>query len=81
MRLAYLFIVHALLFTLAACSAPTASAPTATAPEPAPATAAPTIAPTLADANALPTSQTAEGYQTLGSPDAPLTLTMYSDFL
>jgi hypothetical protein len=81
MRLTYLFIVPALLFTLAACGAPTASPPTATAPAPAPATAVPPTAPAIGEANALPTSQTAEGYQTLGSPDAPLTLTMYSDFL
>lgn len=104
MRLTRFFGVSAMLFTLAACSAPAANTPATSPAAPAPATAvaAPTLAPsaatsapaTVADAptlapsaaataglDALPTSKTAEGYQSLGDPNAPLTLTMYSDFL
>jgi hypothetical protein len=77
----YLFTMPALLLMLAACAGPTASLPAATAP--APATAAPTStpAPALAGLDALPQGKTAAGYQRLGDPNAPLTLTMYSDFL
>ena len=68
----------------AATAAPTAE-PTGA---PAAATAAPTAEPTGAPAAAEPTpppglaqGRTAEGYHVLGDPDAPVTLTMYSDFL
>ncbi|HMQ29786.1 MAG TPA: hypothetical protein PKD53_03620 [Chloroflexaceae bacterium] len=72
---------------------PTPDAAPSPAPSPAPpvsaaATAAPTAEPTGAPAAAEPTpppglaqGRTAEGYHVLGDPDAPVTLTMYSDFL
>ena len=102
MRLTRFFGVSAMLFTLAACSAPAANTPATSPAAPAPATTvaapapsaatsapatvadAPTLAPSAAATagiDALPTSKTAEGYQSLGDPNAPLTLTMYSDFL
>ena len=86
MRLTRFFGVSAMLFTLAACSAPAANTPAPSAATSAPATVAdaPTLAPSAAATaglDALPTSKTAEGYQSLGDPNAPLTLTMYSDFL
>jgi protein-disulfide isomerase len=71
--------------------APTLPSPTVvepTSPATAAAEAAPSPAPTAARATAVPqnegalaTSKTAEGYQVLGDPNAPVTLTMYSDFL
>ena len=57
--------------------APTAAAAPA-------ATAAPTAAaaqPQSSGAAAIPEGLTPEGYHMRGSPDAPVTLTMYSDFL
>jgi len=61
---------------LPAPSMPTARPATALpAPQPSAALAAPT-----AEA-AIPEGVTAEGYHMLGRPDAPVTLTMYSDFL
>lgn len=64
---------------------PTAPPPTAAPPEPSapPAAAVPpregSAAATTADG--LPQGRTAEGYPVLGDPAAPVTLTMYSDFL
>jgi hypothetical protein len=69
---------------LPAATAPLTTAPTAaatatiaaaapTAAEPAPAAAGPFAG--------LAQGVTPEGYHTLGSPDAPVTLVMYSDFL
>lgn len=92
---ALLFTIFCAL--LAACGAPAATAPTAPPPTPVPPTSAPTLAATSAPsaaATAAPTvavaegpyagleqGRTAEGYQTLGSPEAAVTLVMYSDFL
>lgn len=74
--------LFALLALLAACGS--ASAPQAAAPTPlrAKATAAP--APTagqLATPAGVPEGLTPEGYHVRGKADAPVTLTMYSDFL
>jgi flagellar basal body L-ring protein FlgH len=58
----------------AAPAQPTA-APAATQP------AAPTAMPSSVAAAAIPEGLTPEGYHLLGRADAPVTLTMYSDFL
>jgi protein-disulfide isomerase len=59
----------------------TRPAPTAVAAQPTTlASAGQTAAPPAADGG-IPESVTAEGYHVLGSADAPVTLTMYSDFL
>ncbi len=82
----------ALLALLAACgnaTIPQAAAPpqpTAAPPQPtaAPAAtqpAAPTAMPSSVAAAAIPEGLTPEGYHLLGRADAPVTLTMYSDFL
>ena len=65
--------------------AATALATVAVAPTAA-GTQVPTVAPTgaaqpEASGAAIPESLTPEGYHTLGRPDAPVTLVMYSDFL
>lgn len=72
--------------TAPAASAPAPSAPVAPAPtggaqgaEPTEATPAPAVQVTTAEG--LPQGRTPEGYPVLGDPDAPVTLTMYSDFL
>lgn len=68
----------------AATGAPTAAPATASAPSPAPATTgAPVAAATAAPEGqaGIPESRTPEGYHVLGRADAPVTLTMYSDFL
>ncbi len=75
------------LLMITACAAPIAATPTPT-PSPAP-TRAPTSTPTTAQAEPLttayfpdlPRGRTAEGYHYLGNPDAPVTITVYSDFL
>lgn len=69
-----------------AASAPTAVAATAQPATVQPATAQPatqtSTAPAAPTADAaIPESVTGEGYHVLGRPDAPVTLTMYSDFL
>jgi hypothetical protein len=64
-----------------AASAPTAAAATARPPTALPATQ-PSTAPAAPTAEAaIPEGLTGEGYHMLGRPDAPVTLTMYSDFL
>jgi protein-disulfide isomerase len=78
----------------ATAQATTAQAPTAPQPATAQATTAqapidaPTEAPTAAQAapltqteKGLPVGQTSEGYWYIGSAEAPVTLSMYSDFL
>ncbi|OAN46319.1 disulfide bond formation protein DsbA [Chloroflexus islandicus] len=75
------------IFVLAACAAPVAPEPTATATPPP--TRVPTSTPTTAQSAPtttgyfpeLPRGRTAEGYQYLGNPDAPVTIMVYSDFL
>jgi len=66
----------------AAISSPAAIQPASTvAAQPiASASAAQSTAPPAVDRN-IPEGTTAEGYHTLGRDDAPVTLTMYSDFL
>ncbi|MFN8568091.1 MAG: hypothetical protein U0Z44_11360 [Kouleothrix sp.] len=82
----------ALLALLAACgnaTIPQAAAPpqpTAAPPQPTAALAAtqpaaPTAMPSGVAAAAIPEGLTPEGYHLLGRADAPVTLTMYSDFL
>jgi hypothetical protein len=68
--------------TLAPATAlPAATATPATALEPPPATTAATEAATPAEANAaVPSGKTAEGYNYLGNPDAPITIQDFSDF-
>jgi protein-disulfide isomerase len=83
-----------MLVGLAACgsdAAPASPAATAAQPTQAPtaaaapaATAAPTAAaaqPESSGAATIPEGLTPEGYHMRGSPDAPVTLVMYSDFL
>jgi protein-disulfide isomerase len=63
----------------AATSAPATARPAATtAASPPTAAAQPSAA---AQAASIPEGVTAEGYHMLGNPNAPVTLTMYSDFL
>jgi hypothetical protein len=71
----------------AAAPATASTLPVATRPAPATAATQPTAS-TSADQTAtpaadrdIPESVTAEGYHVLGRADAPVTLTMYSDFL
>jgi predicted small lipoprotein YifL len=67
--------------TATASPVATRPAPTAVAAQPtALASADQTAAPSAADRD-IPESVTAEGYHVLGRADAPVTLTMYSDFL
>ena len=71
---------------LAACgnatTAPQASAPAAPAAAAPPSTTpAPPVATTLPAFNGIPQGRTPEGFFTLGTPDAPVTLIDYSDFL
>lgn len=88
-----LWLLVVLLAGLAACRAPWSGAlPTAA---PASTVAHPTAAPWVpqaAHATQVPVAQprapgeiapsrTAEGYHVLGAPDAPVTITFYSDFL
>jgi hypothetical protein len=76
-RLIPLLFGFALL--LAACSVAQPATPTRTPPPEAPApTAAAT--PTMAAATPLQQGKTPEGYDYIGSPDAPVTLLEYSDF-
>ncbi len=64
-----------------ASSATTASAPaSATTSADAPSTPA-SAAVTVAGYAALPQSKTPEGYYVLGDPNAPATITFYSDFI
>lgn len=83
MRLRALLLIPLLLITglLTACGQQAQVAPTLP-PPPAPlpsATAA--VVPAADDLADIPQGQTPEGYQALGSADAPVTLVMYSDFL
>jgi protein-disulfide isomerase len=64
----------------ATATRPAPAAATATQPAPAAATAT-QPAPAAAGAGALAQGRTPEGYPLLGDPNAPVTLTMYSDFL
>ncbi|WP_322512600.1 Rcas_1661 family thioredoxin-like (seleno)lipoprotein [Chloroflexus sp.] len=79
------FLLSILL--IAACAAPVAPEPTATTtPSPPP---APTSTPTTAQSEPTTTGyfpelsrgRTPEGYHYLGNPEAPVTITVYSDFL
>lgn len=84
----FTLIMLSLGWLLAACGqtavSPTATPVPATAPptgQPAPAAALPTAPSAAASRYAdIPQGVTAEGYQILGDPAAPLTLVMYSDF-
>ena len=60
---------------------PTAAPPQPTAAPAATQPAAPTAMPSSVAAAAIPEGLTPEGYHLLGRADAPVTLTMYSDFL
>ncbi|WP_298817852.1 Rcas_1661 family thioredoxin-like (seleno)lipoprotein [Chloroflexus sp.] len=72
---------------LAACAAPVASTPPATPTQPSSQT--PTSTPTTAQSAPtttdyfpeVPRGRTSEGYHYLGKADAPVTITVYSDFL
>ncbi|NJM07545.1 thioredoxin domain-containing protein [Candidatus Gracilibacteria bacterium] len=71
-------LLCAALFLLAACGTGATATPTAVVP----ATEVPTIvAAQPVNYRDLPQSKTAEGYAVLGDPAAPVTLTMFSDFL
>ena len=63
-----------------AATAPQVAAPPTAATQPTAATSTDQTA-TPAAARDIPESVTAEGYHVLGRADAPVTLTMYSDFL
>lgn len=94
---ALLFIIFCALLAACGAPAVTAPTATPSPPTPVPPTSAPTLAaasapPAAATAapavvvaegpyGGLEQGRTAEGYQALGSPDAPVTLVMYSDFL
>lgn len=75
--------------TVAATPSATATVPASptvaqAAPSPQPATATTAPSASVAPENTfagLQQSTTAEGYPVLGNPDAPITITMYSDFL
>lgn len=66
--------------TTASTAPPPAAPPPAAAPTGGPTTTA-AEAPTAATGEGIPSGQTAEGYWYLGRADAPVTLSMYSDFL
>jgi protein-disulfide isomerase len=75
-----LALICGFALVLAACGSTTTATPTSTI------SSVPSAVPTNANAEPvayadLPQSKTAEGYPVLGDPDAPTTLTMYSDFL
>lgn len=78
-----------ILGALTACGGATATEPLVTASAaPSAASSAPSAAPAAASPAsaagrfaALPQSKTAEGYYVLGNPDAPATITYYSDFI
>jgi hypothetical protein len=72
----------------AAPSSPTTTTTTTTASQPtnaptvaAPAVAAPAAAPTLGLFDGVPHGVTPDGFYFLGQPNAPVTMTDYSDFL
>jgi protein-disulfide isomerase len=69
--------------TLAPTLAPPSAASATPPPTVAAATDLPAIAATAAPAEAgtIPIGKTPEGYNYLGSPNAPVTITFYSDFL
>ena len=89
LRFGFLFALLGMLGACGGTGAPAAGrAPTVVPPsrEPtSPVATVPALGPVPEATNAaeggIPQGVTAEGYHVLGRPDAPVTLTMYSDFL